>query len=127
MKLRELLEQIEEKEIATLEVELDRLFKEFSIDIEFTRHFKDRLNDVRNGVPITIEELRKIFKDTYKKYGKQMSATEESFEAVLKDLSTNLNIPFVLKDVARDGERDFVSKTIMRKKNFTTPNETFVV
>ena len=36
-----------------IEVFLDRLFEKFDLDIEFTHHFYDRLNDPRNGKKIT--------------------------------------------------------------------------
>jgi len=124
MKLRELLERIELKELADFETEIDLIFAKYGIDISFTAHFKERMNDERNIKPITIVELKKIFKDTYDKYGKEMSMGEETFEAVLKDLSSKINIPFVLKGKTK---KTFVSKTIMRKKNFGTPNPVYEV
>ena len=35
----------------------DRLFKELGLDVEFSRHFRDRLNDPRNAKPISAAEL----------------------------------------------------------------------
>ena len=129
MKLRDLLERIEIGELNVLEVELDKLFKRYKIDIEFTYHFKQRMNDPRNKKPITIEELRKIFLSTHKKYGRRISGNEDAFEAVLKDLSTNINIPFVFQDKKDPAskERDLKAKTVMRKKNFGTPDHVFKV
>jgi hypothetical protein len=130
MKLRELFEEIKEQELKVLETELDRLFKKYDIDIVFTYHFKERMNDPRNRDPITIDELRKIFTETSNKYGKEIkeiSKSKEAFEAVLKDLSTNINIPFVLADDPKNKELDLKSKTIMRKKNFGTPDPTFEI
>jgi hypothetical protein len=41
-------------------------------------------------------------------------------EAVLNDMQTDINMPFVLK---WDGkELDLVAKTVMRKSNFATSN-----
>jgi hypothetical protein len=41
-------------------------------------------------------------------------------EAVLNDMQTDINMPFVLK---WDGkELDLIAKTVMRKQNFGTPD-----
>lgn len=129
MKLRELIERIEIGELNVLEVELDKLFKKYKIDIGFTYHFKQRMNDLRNKKPITIDELRKIFISTHKKYGRRIAGNETSFEAVLKDLSSNINIPFALqnKKGPKNDLRDLKAKTIMRKRNFGTPDHVFKV
>ena len=39
-------------------------------------------------------------------------------EAVMKDLESDINIPFVLKWDRDNQELDLVAKSIMRKKNF---------
>lgn len=46
-------------------------------------------------------------------------------QAVMKDLETDINIPFVLN--WNGEELELVAKTVMRKKNFTTPNKEFTV
>ena len=43
-----------------LEAELDKLFADVGIDIEFTKHFLERVNDARNGREITIDEMGNI-------------------------------------------------------------------
>ena len=46
-------------------------------------------------------------------------------EALMKDMKTDVNVPFVLK---WDGkEFDLIAKTIMRKKNFKSSNKKFAV
>ena len=35
----------------------DKLFGELGLDVEFSKHFRDRLNDPRNTKPITAAEL----------------------------------------------------------------------
>lgn len=45
-------------------------------------------------------------------------------EAVIKDLQSDLNIPIAVKYDSKNDEFDVVMKTIMRKKNFKTPNKT---
>ena len=44
-------------------------------------------------------------------------------EAVLQDMRTDINTPFIIEYDRRTGELDLLLKTIMRKKNFMTTNE----
>lgn len=117
-----LSEQITDSELRQLEAFLDGLFAAFKIDVEFTTHFKERVNDARNGKPITIEELNRLFRETLSKYGKRISQMHPNAEAVLQDLRTKLNLPFVVKYDRQKDEIDFVAKTIMRKDRFMTPD-----
>ena len=48
-------------------------------------------------------------------------------EAVLKDLATDVNIPFALDWNKGSGMLELVAKTVMRKKNFKTSNREFEV
>ena len=48
---------ISQSQLNSLEKELDSLFATVGIDIEFTRHFFERVNDARNGRDITVDEL----------------------------------------------------------------------
>lgn len=102
----------------------DALWGKVGIDVEFTRHFLDRVNDDRNGKPISAAELIALFKKAYHKYGKQLK-DEDRFQAVMTDLMTQINLPFVINDRGKDSE--LVAKTVMRKKNFMTSNPKFTV
>jgi len=109
------------KQLKELENYLDRVWKNLDIDIEFTRHFIDRLNDSRNGKQITIEELKDLFIKAFKKHGKNINKSgnrHKDIGAVLTDLKTNVNSPFFLKWDNSKKEFDLVATTIMRKKNF---------
>lgn len=111
---------VTQSDIAQLEKYADRLFASIGIDVEFTRHFLDRVNDARNIKQITPSELTRLFKQAYKKHGKKIAQLGPDAEAVLNDMKTDINMPFVLK---WDGkELDLVAKTVMRKKNFGTSN-----
>jgi len=110
-----------------LEKAVDKLFAKVGIDVEFTRHFLDRVNDSRNKKQITIRELAFLFKKTYHKHGKSIAKLGPDIEAVLKDLETDINIPFALNWNRRDQELELVSKTVMRKPNFKTPDRQFKV
>ena len=45
----------------------------------------------------------------------------------MKDLATDLNIPFALRWDKENNELDLIAKTVMRKKNFKTSNREFEV
>ena len=45
------------KDLDTVEKYADKLYKSLGVDVEFTRHFLDRVNDARNIKQITIAEL----------------------------------------------------------------------
>ena len=111
---------ITKSDLAQIEKYADKLFAKVKVDVEFTRHFLDRVNDERNKRQITPAELTRLFKQTYNKHGKKIPQLGPDAEAVIKDMQTDINMPFVLK--YKDGEFELVAKTIMRKKNFTTPN-----
>ena len=51
-----------QRDIDYVEKFADRILKKYDIDIEFTRHFIDRLNDPRNNPEIKIAELQRFFK-----------------------------------------------------------------
>lgn len=109
------------KDLDTVEKYADKLYKSLGVDIEFTRHFLDRVNDTRNIKQITVAELIRLFKQSYKKYGKQIPKLGNDAQAVLNDIKTDINMPFVLK---WDGkEFELIAKTIMRKKDFKTSNK----
>ena len=128
MRFFELLKEnkeITDQDLQQLEVYADRLFASLGIDIEFSKHFKDRVNDPRNQKPITMAELTRLFKQVYKQHGKPIAQLGPDAEAVMKDMRTDVNIPFALQ---WDGqELDLVAKTVMRKPNFATPNQEFAV
>lgn len=116
---------ITQKALDDLESYLDKVWAQLDIDVAFTRHFLDRVNDPRNKKDIEIQELRKLFIETYKKYGsmfKKMAKKDSDIQGVLNDISTQINSPFVLKWDNRNREFDLVSKTVMRKKNFVPNN-----
>ena len=110
-------EDVDQKQLNDLEKFGDRLLKKFNIDIEFTRHFADRMNDTRNKPAIKVTELQRLFKKIAKNKGKGIKQHGDA-EAVLKDMQSDLNLPVVVN--YKDGEFEMVNKTIMRKKGFKT-------
>lgn len=124
MKVSEILEDISQNELDQVERFADSLWRKLGVDVAFTRHFMDRLNDERNGKPISVAELVRLFKKEYELNGQAISKLNGA-EAVMKDLLTSLNLPFVVKPT-RTG-KELVAKTIMRKGKFHTPDPEYIV
>ena len=114
------VERLKQSDIVGLEKFADRLLKKYKIDIEFTRHFVDRLNDPRNEPEIKVAELQRLFKKIKKNKGIGILSSPD-IEAVLKDMETNLNLPVVIKK--KGNEFEVTNKTIMRKPDFKTTSK----
>lgn len=128
MRLQQFIsEEITHDQLNQLEKILDGLFKKFSIDIEFTKHFFNRVNDTRNKRDITVAELQSLFRKTYARYAKEFLKYGDGMQAVLDDIQTDINIPFVLKWNSKSKMIELISKTVMRKKGFKTSNKVFKV
>lgn len=116
-------EEVSQKQLNDLEKFADRILKKFDVDIEFTRHFRDRMNDPRNSPAITVNELQRVFKKIAKRKAKNIRQNPDS-EAVIKDLQTDLNLPVVINYDRKNDEFEVINKTIMRKKDFRTTSKT---
>tara|TARA_R110001606_G_scaffold230362_1_gene378217 strand:+ start:3 stop:1748 length:1746 start_codon:yes stop_codon:yes gene_type:complete len=119
-------EDVTQSQLNDLEKFGDRLLAKFKIDIEFTRHFADRMNDTRNKPAITVAELQKVFKKIAKRKAVEIRQNPDS-EAVLKDMQADLNLPIVINYNKDKDEYEVVNKTIMRKKNFGTSDKVIKV
>ena len=109
---------LKKSDLDQIEKYADRIFASLGIDVEFTRHFLDRVNDARNNKQITPAELTRLFKQSHKKFGKTIAQLGPDAEAVINDMKTDINMPFVLN--LKGGELELVAKTVMRKKDFKT-------
>ena len=113
-------EKFTQSDVVGLEKFADRILKKYKIDVEFTRHFVDRLNDPRNDPEIKVAELQRFFKKIQRNKGIGILSSPD-IEAVLKDMETNLNLPVVIKK--KGNEFEVLNKTIMRKPNFKTTSK----
>jgi predicted kinase len=120
-------EAVSQNNLDELERYADKLFSTVGIDVNFTRHFLDRVNDQRNNKPISTAELIRLFRKEYQRWGKPIAQMGPDSEAVLKDMQTDINVPFVLKWDSRNNELDLVAKTVMRKSDFKSSNQVFPV
>lgn len=118
-------EKVSAPQLNALEKVIDRVFSKIGIDVEFTNHFIQRVNDARNERDITVQDLGQLFAKEYKRWGKTIADLNSNAEAVMKDLSTDVNVPFVIK---KQGDNlQLIAKTVMAKKNFKTTNKQFPV
>jgi hypothetical protein len=113
-------ERFTQSDVNGLEKFADRILKKYGIDVEFTRHFVDRLNDPRNKPEIKVSELQRFFKKIEQSKGRGIRQNPD-VELVLKDLSSDINLPVVIN--YKNGEFEVVNKTVMRKKDFKTRNK----
>lgn len=127
MRINEVDKEVTQVQLDTLERALDKVFANVGIDVEFTRHFLDRVNDERNIKQITLSELGQLFKKEFIKYGKPIAQLGPDAEAVMKDLASDINIPFALDWNPRTKMLELIAKTVMRKRNFKTSNKEFTV
>lgn len=125
MKSKEISEEVSYQNLQQIEKFADSLWRKFGIDIVFTRHFFNRLNDIRNEKPINTAELIRLFKKEYEIWGKQIAKLDSGEQGVLKDRGTALNVPFVMQK--QKDHANLITKTIMRKNNFSTNSPTYQV
>jgi len=123
--LEAIFEDISKQQLNYAEDIIDALWSRLGIDVKFSKHFFDRINDSRNDKQITVDELVALFKKEYKEHGHVIKLLDPEDEAVMKDLFSKLNIPFAVNDKG-DG-KELVAKTIMRKPEFKTSSKEFPV
>lgn len=83
-------------EVTELENQLDTMFKSLGLDIEFSRHFIERI--LKRERKITIKDVTSSFEKLKKKYKKRLLSAKkkDNYEAVLKDFSNDINIVFAI-------------------------------
>lgn len=109
-------QELTQQDLKKVEAYADRLFKLIGVDVDFSKHFIERVNDPRNKKQITVGELATLYQKEFKKYGNQLAKIKPESEAVLKDMSSDINLPVVMKWIK--GDLVLRGKTIMRKKDF---------
>lgn len=129
MKFKEYLnlqEEVTYSELNYAEDIIDALWNKLGIDVKFSKHFIERVNDARNNKPINVDEIIALFKKEYAEYGQVIKQLSDEDEAVMKDLFSKLNLPFAIND-KRNGDKQLVAKTIMRKPMFHSHGKEFKV
>lgn len=117
--------EMPESDLQKAELAIDVMFRELGLDVQFSQHFKNRVLD--NGseardTDVSAREVFRAFNALKVKYGERLMAASNNrkeFVAILKDMSTDLNIPFVIDyDRAYKGLHKLKATTLMRKRNF---------
>ncbi|MBT3901944.1 MAG: hypothetical protein HOF20_03700 [Pelagibacteraceae bacterium] len=113
---------VSKSQLDQVEKYADKIFRSLKIDIEFSKHFLERLNDARNKEQITTNELLSLFKKSRQKHGTKIKDMGAKAQAVIADMNSDVNLPFVLTIDKKNNELDLIAKTVMRKKDFKTSN-----
>lgn len=94
MKLYELASSAE---VNALEQQLDQLMAPVGLDVEFSRHFVERL--MGREEPVSVGEVVDAFSKLKRKYKQKLLGAKKrpGYEAILKDFDTDLNIVFGVK------------------------------
>jgi len=115
---------VQDSDMKSIEVYANNLLKANGFYLRFSSHFKERVNDERNGAQITKQEITTLLNKAVKKYPKlflNVPKTGEK-EIVFTDRETSLNIPAIIRWSPRRNQNELFFKTIMRKKNFQSSN-----
>lgn len=113
-------EFVSRRELSTIDNIVDRLWNKLGIDVHFSKHFFDRVNDPRNKKEITTQELIDLFTKEYNQYGKTIADMNPESQAVLTDILSSINLPFVI--TSNNNGKQLLAKTVMRKPNYKTSN-----
>jgi len=103
-------------EVQQLEVELDKLMRSVGLDVEFSRHFIERL--LGRDRSITGQEVIASFDKLKRKYKQKLLKYKKTpgHRAILKDFDSELNVIFgVQASRNKDKLPELVNITIMRK------------
>ena len=124
-------EDITPKQLSDTRKSVNKQFSSLGMLVDLqTRHFKKRVDDTRNTKPISSAELIGVFKRAAKKWkSKNFTDTilntvdpvtgNKDNQAVIYDKQTDINVAAVL-NTTRSRTPEFVVKTILRKKEFST-------
>lgn len=120
-----IVELMDQSELDVVKNFCDELWGRLGIDVVFTRHFIDRLNDERNGKQITPGELMRLFRKEYQAYGANIAELPPDTQAVMTDVMTKINLPFVITGAGEN--KELFAKTIMRKENFKSASTSYKI
>lgn len=125
MRIHELLEEVSAIELLDIEKFANALWNRLGINVKFTTHFLSRVNDERNKKPITKSELKRVLEKEFADHGYEIADMRAETEAIMKDVITDVNLPFVMKDIKNT--KTLAIKTVVRKKKFNSPNLVYLI
>ena len=100
-------------EVQALEQQLDQLMSTVGLDVEFTRHFIERL--LGRDRSVTVQEVVDTFAKLKQKYKQRLKSAKKKpgYNAILKDFDNDLNVVFEIKP--SDPTPQLINITVMRK------------
>lgn len=119
MKSNEFITEATNAELVELERQLDKMFSTLGLDVEFTRHFIERLMGREKRV--TTDEILAAFQKLKSKYKRQLlkAKKQDAGPGALQDFDSDLNVLFAITPDKKNNEYDLVNITVKRKD----PNE----
>ena len=114
--LTKIKEDFDQQDVQDLDNLADRELNPIDVDLS-GNHFFDRLNDPRNNPQIDYLELENFFTKLGDNREEFIDFLNKYKSVVATDTETNINIPFMKM------ANKAIAKTVMRKRNFKTPNE----
>ena len=113
---------INQQEISQLEQYINNKLTVYKTEFIMTMHFSvDRINDVRNNPPITIEELKDIFDSLIDNHITAIVALNDKDTFNIRCTNTHINMPCaVVKKLQNNGSISHknIVITVMRKETF---------
>jgi hypothetical protein len=100
-----------------LERELDKMFEKLDIDINFTRHFKERV--LERG--LTEEDILELAHKIIDNYGDKVADLPKDQNAVFSDLARLVDIAVVSGGYGEDYMKDIIFKTAYKRLNISEP------
>jgi hypothetical protein len=113
--LTKIKEDFDQQDVEDLDNLADRELNPIDVDLS-GNHFFDRLNDPRNTPEIDYLELEDFFTKLGDNREEFIDFLNKYKSVVATDTETDINIPFMKM------ANKAIAKTIMRKRNFKTPN-----
>jgi hypothetical protein len=108
-----------DQNVQTLQIKLNQFAASFGVKIQFSNHFTTQMN---NRDLVNMDEINDLFQKMLKKYTKFFSKlTKNESEAVIKDLTSTINIPIVIRKIGN--HILIIAKTIIKKQNFFTTSK----
>lgn len=118
MRFRELQENLSSSDLAAAEMFANRTLGRLGIDVEFTQHFRERINLPRNKPKIKLAELVRLFRQLARQQGKRLQEIEPYTKILVHDTKTKLNIIINIKEGSTEDRLLFSCGTIIRATNF---------
>jgi len=108
---------IKEIDFVSLEKVLDNMFDDLDIDINFTKHFKERV--LERG--LTEEDIIELMSKIHDKYGDEVADLERDENRVFSNLRKLVDIAAVAGSYGDDYLKDLILKTAYKRKSSSEP------